>query len=292
MTVHPSTTDLSALSWRLDLPDFTQPYVDIDEPRESPVPHRYVHGGFGGTDTRFSFYLPSADVYEGRFFQHVTPVPQSENLAQHATGEEDKITFALASGAYFVETNGGGPAAADPFSGLDPSIGAYRANAAAAAFSRVVARAIYGDHRTYGYLYGGSGGGYRTIGAAENTQGVWDGFVPYVIGSPMAAPNVFAVRMHAQRVLRAVFDQIADAFDVGGDPAELDLTAEQREALGEVTSMGFPPRSWFGWRTMGMHGFSALYPGILAADPTYAEDFWTVPGTSAPTPCRRSIETE
>lgn len=278
MTAHTATTDLTQQIWVLDAPDFTRPFVDIDEQRDVPVPHRYVHGGFTGTDTRFSFYLPSADLYEGRFFQHVTPVPQSENLAQHATGEEDKITFTLASGAYFVETNGGGPDAANPFSGLDPTIGAYRANAAAALFSRDVARAIYGEHRAFGYLYGGSGGAYRTVGAAENTEGVWDGYVPYVIGSPMAAPNVFAVRMHAQRILRDVVDQIADAFDVGGDPAALDLTQEQQDAFDEVTKMGFPPRSWFGWRTMGMHGFSALYPGIMAADPDYGNDFWTVAG--------------
>lgn len=278
MTVHTAMPDLSTQAWSLDVPDFVQPFIDADEMRDTPVTHRYVHGGFEGTDTRFSFYLPSPEQYEGRFFQHVTPVPQSEHLAQHATGEEDKITFTLASGAYFVETNGGGPDAANPFSGMDPTIGAYRANAAAAAFSRQVARAVYGEHRTYGYLYGGSGGGYRTIGAAENTHGVWDGFVPYVIGSPMAAPNVFAVRMHAQRVLRDVFDQIADAYDAGGDPSALELTAEQREAFDEVTRMGFPPRSWFGWKTMGMHGFSALYPGIMAADPTFAADFWSVPG--------------
>jgi hypothetical protein len=257
---------------------FGEPFIDVDEHREHPVPHRYVHGGFTSGDTRFSFYFPAADTYEGRFFQHVTPVPQSENLAQQARGEEDKITFTFASGGYFVETNGGGPDAANPFSGLDPRIGAYQANAAAAQFSRLVATRIYGEHRPFGYLYGGSGGGYRTIGAAENTTGVWDGYVPYVIGSPMAAPNVFAVRMHAQRLLRGVLDQIADAYDVGGDPSALTLTVEERDAFEEVTRMGFPPRSWFGWRTMGMHGFSALYPGILAADPSYADDFWSTPG--------------
>lgn len=257
---------------------FAQPFVDLDEWRDSPVRHRYVHGGFAGTDTRFSFYFPDAESYEGRFFQHVTPVPQSENLAPEIVGEFNKIAFSVESGGYFVETNGGGPRAADPFSGMDPTIGAYRANAAAAQYSREVARDIYGEHRPYGYLYGGSGGAYRTIGAAENTQGVWDGFVPYVPGSPLSIPNVFSVRMHAQRVLRDVFPAIVDAYDVGGDPAALQLSAEGADALAEVTRMGFPPRSWFGWRTMGMHAFSVLYPGVLAADPGYPDDFWSVDG--------------
>src|SRR6516165_2857559 len=95
----------------------------------------------------------------------------------------------------------------------------------------------------------------------------------------MAIPNVFCVRMHAQRILRDKFDQIVDAVDPGGsgDPFEgLDL--EQCAAFAEVTRMGFPPRSWFGHRTMGSHAFGRLYPGIVAADPEYFQQFWTTPG--------------
>lgn len=259
-------------------PDFTAPYTDIDEWRENPVPHRYVHGGFGGTDTRFSVYLPPAEDYGGRFFQHITPVPDSEHLAQSATGREDKIGFAFSCGAYFLETNGGG-SPATPGSAGDPTVTAYRANAAAAQHSREIARSAYGDHHPYGYAYGGSGGGYRTIGGAESTEGVWDGFVPYVIGSPMAIPNVFAVRMHAQRVLRHSLDRIADAADAGSPHAVEDgLTEDERAALAEVTRMGFPTRSWFGHRTMGFHAFGALYPHVRAVDPAYFEDYWTTPG--------------
>jgi hypothetical protein len=259
-------------------PLFTQPYVDVDEWRDVPVRHRYVHGGFADTDTRFSVYLPPAEIYEGRFFQHITPVPDSEHLAQESTGEQDRIGFAVASGGYFLETNGGGTSGR-PGSSVDPTIAAYRANAAAARYSRVVAAEMYGEHRPYGYAYGGSGGGYRTIGSAENTTDVWDGFVPYVIGSPMAIPNMFTVRMHAQRLLRDRFDQIVDAMEPGGsgDMFE-DLDPEERDALTEVTRMGFPPRSWFGHRTMGMHAFPVLYRGLVAADPTYFEDFWAKPG--------------
>ncbi|GGN93588.1 hypothetical protein GCM10010112_82020 [Actinoplanes lobatus] len=257
---------------------FEHPYVDVDEWRETPHPHRYVHGGFTGTETRFSIYFPPADRYQGRFFQHITPVPESEHLAQTATGQADKIGFAFSAGGYFLETNGGGQSGG-PGSGADPTIAGFRANAAAAAHSKAVAQQVYGEHRTYGYAYGGSGGAYRTIGGAENTAGVWDGFVPYVPGSPVAAPNVFAVRMHAQRLLDGKFERIVDAFDAGGDGDPYpDLNAEQRDAFAEVTRMGFPVRSWFGHRTMGSHAFSTIYPGIVAVDPGYFTDFWTVPG--------------
>ena len=258
-------------------PMFDEPYIDVDEWREQPTRHRYMHGGFVGTETRFSLYLPPADRYEGRFFQHITPVPDSEHLAQGATGEEDKISFSVESGAYFLETNGGGV-----FGGYgsdDPTVAAYRANAACAQFSRQVAAETYGSHRPYGYAYGGSGGGYRTIGGIENTEGVWDGVVPYVIGSPMAIPNMFTVRMHAQRLLRDKLDVIVDALEPGGsgDPFA-GLSEEEHQALSEVTRMGFPLRAWSGHKSMGMHAFPVLYSGMRAADPTYFDDFWSTPG--------------
>ncbi|MFI6377121.1 PKD domain-containing protein [Streptomyces sp. NPDC050546] len=253
--------------------DFREPYVDVDEWRDTPVRHRYVHGGFADNGTRFSVYFPPDDAYQGRFFQHITPVPGSENQAQSARGQEDRISFAVASGAYLLETNGGGP---DPG---DLTIAGFRANAAAARHSRVIAQRFHGPHRVHGYAYGGSGGGYRTIAGAENTDDVWDGVVPYVIGSPMAMPNVFTVRMHAQRVLRHRLDRIVDALEPGGtgDPYE-GLDAEEGAALAEVTAMGFPPRAWFGHRTMGMHAFTALYGGMRLVDPGYFDDFWTLPG--------------
>lgn len=263
-------------------PYFAQPYIDIDEWRDGPVRHRYVHGGFKGTDTRFSFYLPPKEQYQGRFFQHITPVPDSETLAQlMPPGAFNKIGSTIAAGAYFVETNGGGKIdlARGSLALADPTITAYRANAAAAAYSRKVALEMYGGKRPYGYAYGGSGGGYRTIGSIENTRGVWDGVVPYVIGSTMAIPNMFTVRMQALRVLRDKFPQIVDAIEPGGSGNPYaGLTPYEASVLREIDRMGFPMKSWFGYKTMGLHGFAALYGGVAMADPSYFTDFWTKPG--------------
>lgn len=259
---------------------FKSPYIDQDEWRNTPVRHRYVHGGFEGTGTRFSFYLPEKQNYQGRFFQYITPFPDNEFLSQGATGEDDKIGFAISSGAYFIETNGGGKVDfAKPNFNSDPTIGAFRANAASAAFSRMVANKIFGGNRPYGYAFGGSGGAYRTIGSIENTEGVWDGVVPYVLGSPMAIPNVFSVRMNAMRILDKKFPQIIDVLDAGGSgDMYAGLNEEEKEALREVTKMGFPPQSWFGYKTMGIHGFIALYQGMRMADAKFFDDFWKVKG--------------
>ena len=66
---------------------FKEPYVDMDVWRNTPVRHRYVHGGFKGTNTRFSFYFPSREKYQSHFFQYITPFPDDENLSQGASGE-------------------------------------------------------------------------------------------------------------------------------------------------------------------------------------------------------------
>lgn len=258
---------------------FSRPYIDVDETRGEPAAHRYVHGGFEGTDTRFSLHLPPGDAYEQRFFQYITPVPDSESLSQGLSGEEDRIGMALASGAIFIETNGGGPEAAKMGIGTDQTIGAYRANAAAARFARHVARQIYGEHRTWGFAYGGSGGAYRTIGSIENTSGVFDGAVPFVMGSPMAIPGVFTVRLHAMRVVGPGLDDVVDALDAGGsgDP-DATLNDVQASALREATRMGFPPWSWYAWRSMGPHAFALLFSGIRLVDAAYFAEFWSKPG--------------
>src|SRR5262249_19184281 len=154
--------------------------VDVNELRNEPVLHRYVHGGFKGTDARFSFYFPPNEHYEGRFFHNTYPMATSEDIGPFPIAFEvaiGNLPFTIASGAYYVQTNLGG---ADRTGNADPTIAAYRVNAAAAKYSRVFAAELYGPHRPHGYLFGGSGGSYQVMGAAESTSGVWDGFVPFV----------------------------------------------------------------------------------------------------------------
>lgn len=262
-------------------PDFREPFIEVDEERVDPVPHRYVHGGFAGTDARFSFYFPPAAQYRGRFFHNTYPMAVTSDIGPFpiqfdvAVGD---LGFTIDSGAYYVQTNNGRAFRA---AGADPSIAGYRVNAAAARFSREVAARIYGEHRPWGYLFGGSGGAYQTMGAAENTSGVWDGFVPFVPGCNHAIPSMFTARMHALRVLRRRnrLAAIADAVAPGGsgDPYA-GLDAEEAAALREVSLMGFPPRAWYLHETMGSGYFANIAGMIPAMDPTYAEDFWSKPG--------------
>ena len=195
-------------------PDYTTPYVDADEWRDEPVRHRYVHGGFEGTDLRFSCYFPPEERYAGRFFQPILAVSGTEHAfgSSMLQGMGGSIAFAVDSGAYMVESNLG---SLTPYPGDDGTVTGYRASAAAAEYSRILAAEMYGEHRPYGYCYGGSGGGYKTMSCMENTD-VWDGGVPFIIGSPMSLPNVFSVQAHAMRILWEKFPQIVDAVDPGG----------------------------------------------------------------------------
>ena len=45
---------------------FGAPYIDHDGLLDEPTPHRYVHGGFEGTDTRFALRFPVDGSYRGR----------------------------------------------------------------------------------------------------------------------------------------------------------------------------------------------------------------------------------
>jgi len=262
-------------------PRFKDPYIDVNELRNEPVPHRYVHGGFKNTDARFSFYFPPKERYAGRFFHNTYPMAVSEDIGPFPIAFEvstGNLGFTIDSGAYYVQTNLGGRDRMPP---ADLAIGAYRVNAAAAKYSRIVAAELYGEHRPYGYLFGGSGGSYQTMGAAENTVGVWDGFVPFVIGSPNAIPSMLTIRTHALRVLRQrnKFPGIMDAISPGGsgDPYA-DLNDEETAALKEATSLGFPPRGWWNHDTLTSGHLTQVAPLIPLLDPTYVDDFWTKPG--------------
>ena len=265
-------------------PEFSGGYVDIDEMRirklgdGRELPYRYMHGGFEGTAIKFSFCFPEKEAYEGRFYQYLSPFPgpEEELASLPVTGEEDKIGFCLTHGAYYVESNMG---SAQIFGAVKDRTITHRSSAMSAEYSRIKAQEVYGyEHRPFGYVYGGSGGGYRTLACIENTN-AFDGAVPYVLGSPYAIPNCQTTRAHAERLLRHKIHQVVDAVDAGGsgDPYE-GLNEEEADALREATLFGYPLKSWFASEDLNDGALPVLLTGIRASDPEYFEDFWKVPG--------------
>jgi hypothetical protein len=256
-------------------PVLDQPYIDsqstgttTDPATGVTVHYTYVHGGFTGTNARFAFYFPAKNAYKGRFFESTYPTITTEDATP------DVIAFAISNGAYVVSDNNNGGV------GGAGNLGAYRVNAAAAKYSRVVAKDLYKTTaRPRGYIHGASGGAYQTLGAMENTDGVWDGGVPMVPGVPNAIPSFMTAELLALRVLGGKMPQIVAATSPGGsgDPYA-GLTAEQTSVLHEVTSLGFPLRGWWQYATLNGGAFAAVEGGVRAIDPTYITDFWTQPG--------------
>jgi hypothetical protein len=265
----------------MDDPYFGPAFVDVDEWRDTPVRHRYVHGGFEGTDTRFSFYFPPPEQWQGRLLQTLEGGNGGhENTAQAAMGSTGGIAFAAASGCYLVESNQGH--FGDDLRILlhEPTVGAYRASAQSARYSWVLAEEMYGSAPHHGYVFGGSGGSARCLLCIEQCPDVWQGAVPYIMGHSTSWSLGFSVQAHAARVLGARMADVIDAVEPGGSGNPFEgLDSEQREALAAMYRAGFPRGAESSFGTSGYAGtFASHISALEKHDPTYIDDFWNVPG--------------
>ncbi|MCI2048747.1 MAG: hypothetical protein LKJ76_03400 [Lachnospiraceae bacterium] len=260
--------------------EFTEPFTDIDEVRESSgIRFRYFHGAFRNTSLKFSFCFPEKkEDFKGRFFQYLSPFPgpDEETASLGKTGADDMVAFAVGHGAAFVESN---MASAQAFGNSADCTQKYRSSACTAMYCRRIAREKLGyEGHVFGYVYGGSGGAYKTFSCIEQTK-VWEGAVPVVPGCPAALPNVIFVRAHALRILRHRMDDIIEAVRAGSlNGIEDHMDQEEKEAFHEVTAMGYPPEAWRHYTDGGDGSLAVLAPGIKASDPTYFTDFWEKEG--------------
>ena len=275
-------------------PGISQPHIDTVQPGSVTDPatgvtvkYIFVHGSFGVGGTKFAYYFPVKNAYRGWFIEGTYPTvgqegtnPPLANPSDSSLVDAATVAFAISHGAYVVSSNnaGGVPAGG--------ALAPYRANAAAAKFSRLVADHIYGTTTpARGFIFGASGGAYQTLAAAEFTRGVWQGTVPMVPGPPNAIPSFQTSQLLALRLLAPVLPQIASAEEVGGSGNPFaGLNIGQQHALLEVTRMGFPLRGWWQYATLNGGAFLAVEAGVQAIDPTYASDFWSLPNYEGAAP--------
>ena len=59
---------IETASYEVSDPYFGQPYIDVDEQRDAPYPHRHVHSRFADCDARFTFYFPDGSEWRGRMY--------------------------------------------------------------------------------------------------------------------------------------------------------------------------------------------------------------------------------
>ncbi|MDQ1697814.1 MAG: hypothetical protein QOJ03_3167 [Frankiaceae bacterium] len=276
-------------------PFFGPAYVDLDEWRETPYPHRHVHGGFSGTDTKFTFYFPKAEEWQGRMYQPIE--------GAHA-GHEDAfggpmgdmiggLRMTARLGGYMVESNSGHIGDdIDPKGGDDPTLYGWRANAEAGRFSKHVAAQVYGRGPDYSYVWGGSGGGRRSPICLENAPDVWDGALPFMGGGDIdghgttarvrgAQVMSFGAMFNTQRVLKDRLEDVVDATRPGGsgDPFATQDT-HQREELANLYRLGYPRGDeYMIGQPMGQIWlWSSMADDLMQQDPEYFEAFWSKPG--------------
>ncbi|KAL3448812.1 hypothetical protein BJX65DRAFT_306816 [Aspergillus insuetus] len=248
-----------------------------------PVPHHRVSGYFNDTSVDFTIYLPittntnsnTNTTWPTRFFQLVYPF-------QNSTAEDEAIAFGTDSNAYTVRVAAG--------------VG-YRGDAAVAKLSKRIACAYYTSNSSFntddeepcdihGYIYGGSGGSLQTIGAVENTEGIWAGAIALIQAIPISNLNNWAIRALAGIVLDSKSAALIDSVQPGGsgDPftdAELDLKDFERDVLEEASALGVPLRAWEDYDGVARNR-TKLYEvlrtlvvePVKQADPTFVDDFW------------------
>jgi hypothetical protein len=276
---------------------FGDPYLDVDEWREEPHPHRRVHGGFEGCDTRFTFYFPPAEEWQGRMI-----MPMEGAHAGHEDFFDTALGAALGGlvmtarlGGYMVETNMGHIGDdIDPKGGDDPTLYGWRAAAEGARLSKHVAAEVYGSAPHHSYVFGGSGGGRRSPLLLENAPDVFDGALPFMGGgdvAPFPATECikgaqvmsFACMFNVQRLLRhgETMERLIDAMQPGGSGNPFEgLSTHEREELASLYRQGFPRGDEFMIaQPMGQIWlWTSIADLLVAQDPSYFEDFWTKPG--------------
>jgi hypothetical protein len=276
---------------------FGAPYLEVDEERDRPSPHRFIQGGFDGTDTKWACYFPAKDSYQGRMFQ-----PLEGGNGGHVVtfgggvlGEMfQRIAMSARLGGYMVESNQGHIGDDfDPKAGEDPTLYGHRASAESARVSKHVAAQVYGSAPHHSYVWGGSGGGRRSPLCLENAPDVWDGCMPSTSGGEIAEPGntkrvkagsimSFGQMFNVQRLLgRDKIIALADRMAPGGSGDPFDgLNTHEREELAGLYRQGFTRGNEFMIsEPMGqMWLWTSLADELYAEDPDYFDNFWTTPG--------------
>ncbi len=276
-------------------PYFGAPFIDVDEERALPSPHRHVHGGFENTDTRFRFWFAPKDQWGGRMFNPLSGAHGgTEDFFGSPFGEMiGGLGTCFRLGGYMVESNQGHFGDdLDARAGGDPTLYGHRASAEAARFSKYVAEQIYGAAPHHSYVFGGSGGGRRSPLCLENAPGVWDGALPFMGGGDVAEPgntqrvkgaqNIsFATMFNVQRLLGERLASVVDAMAPGGSGNPFEgLTTHEREELASLYRQGFPrgDEKMIGEQMGQIWLWSATADLLFEQDPEYFTNFWTRPG--------------
>ena len=231
-----------------------------------------MHGSFENTHTRFILCFPHAKNYGGRFIQHLEGGLGGNEYTGYVAGG---LYLARRNNAYYVESNQGHSGdlrvLRDHASVFD-----WEASAKTAQYGREFAKKIYGEEPHHGYLYGGSGGGYRCVKCAEAPIKVWDAFMPMIMSYPSFFTFYDSIMALTVQILGDKIKDVVDATDPGGNgnPFAILENNLQKEALASLYQSGFPRGAEAQLRPNPFWPYAMQ----ILPDPKHYETFWEEPG--------------
>ena len=244
--------------------------VDTIEGLTDPVPHCFIHGTLAG-DARFRILLPA--VWNGRFVLGVGGNwGGSEFSAASTIGD-----VVLADGYAYAESNQGRLAPAFGPGDTWQELHTIRNHQLTqVAHGQILRR--YGRRPSRSYLVGSSGGGWRSLSQLERYPQTYDGAAirnPAVDGRSI----VFTLSVFDRYfpVILPRLGAIVRARDLGLDPAAA-LTPEEAAALHQIYDAGLSRGGEFNWLATDAATIGLASPVFRLGDPTYAQDFWALPG--------------
>lgn len=244
--------------------------VDTVEGRLIPAPHCYIHGTLGG-DARFRIQLPAA--WNGKYVLGMGGGWGGDEFSGASTIGD----IVIASGYAYAESNQGRPAPvfdqADTFQELT-TIRNHQLTQFAT--GKIVQR--YGQPPSRRYLFGSSGGGWRSLSQLERYPQTYDGAG---VRNPAIEPRnlVFTYSVFDRNfpTFLAKLDAIVNARDLRQDPATV-LTAAEAAALNEIYDAGLSRGGEFNWPATDGSTIGLAFPVFRLFDKIYLDDFWTKPG--------------
>ncbi len=251
-------------------------WINTQEWRDAPVKHLYIHGVLNG-DTAFQVFLPARELWRGRLMQYLQG---GLGGSEHEGVRMGNHNYALANGAAYVESSQGHIGSTFYEPNNRPSELAYEASYAVVQYAKWRCVELYGKEPAYTYVFGGSGGGLRASGLLERFPKVYDGAVA-IVGVGTVHYFLF-LHSWLERYRPAIEDSLpalAEATRVpgSGDPFSVLKTPEERRALREVLSTGFPKNSLWLLRPLRV-GLVALDFMRYKLYPAYFDDFWKTDG--------------
>lgn len=244
--------------------------IDTVEGRTVPAPHCYVHGTIAG-DRNFRILLPQG--WNGRLVFGLGGGYGGTEFANDA----EVTQVVVREGYAFAQSNEGRPA---PVFGRDDTWQElhYIANHETTLLAKELSAKRYGRGPARTYLFGSSGGGWRSLAQLERYPEDYDGAG---MRNPAIEPRhltyEFTILDHFLPTVRARLPQIIAARDRNEDALPF-LTAEEQAALNRLYAAGAARGSEFKFTQAFDNSIRLGYPAFTLFDPTYLEDFWTTPG--------------